>query len=182
MSEAVEAHAEFLQYRAKSLSSREMLLEATAFRQLCSKTCFLINNRLGVALAIDANGVHLGQDDLPLEVARNLLGPRGIIGITVHNLEVALIAERGGADYLGVSPTFTTQTKPNAGKAAGLEMVERFQESVHIPVVAIGGINLQNAVEAILAGADAICAISQVVTTPDVRAAIAQFQHPFEIP
>lgn len=159
-----------------------MLLQATAFRQLCSKTCFLINDRLDVALAIDAAGVHLGQDDLPLEVARNLLGPRGIIGITVHNLEEAHIAERGGADYLGVSPIFTTQTKPDTGKAAGLEMVERIRKSVHIPLVAIGDINLQNAPEAIRAGADAICANSQVVTTPDVRAAITQFQHPFEIP
>ena len=112
---ALTAGVGIVQYRAKETGTRTMLTEARELKSLCQGAIFLINDRVDVALAVDADGVHLGQEDMPYETARRLLGPDKIIGITVSTLAEARTAARQGADYLGVSPIFFTRTKPDAG-------------------------------------------------------------------
>ncbi len=156
-----------------------MYEEAVKLREICRNTPFLINDRIDIALAVDADGVHLGQSDMPYSAARKLLGPEKIIGITVHNLAEALDAQRSGADYLGVSPIFQTATKHDAGKPAGIALIEEIRARVDIPLIAIGGINLANAPEVVSAGADGLCAISAVVAKKDVGREIERFQELF---
>ena len=118
----------------------------------------------------------MGHSDLPYETARKLLGKDKIIGLTVNSIEDALSAQDIGADYIGAAPVFVTATKTDAGKPLGIEGLKEICEHVEIPVVAIGGINLSNVQSVINAGADAICAISAVVTKPDVSAEVKKFQ------
>lgn len=176
---AVAAGVAAVQYRRPDASDAELFDEAAVLRKLCRDTPFLINNRVDIALAVEADGVHLGQDDLPLPAARKLLGRWKTIGMTVHSLEEARQAEAAGADYLGVSPIFTTQTKADAGPPAGIQLIRQIKTALKIPLVAIGGINLANAPEVIQAGADALCAISAVVGAEDVRAEVEKFQRLF---
>jgi thiamine-phosphate pyrophosphorylase len=176
---AVSCGVEVVQYRNKSAETREMYEEALRLREICQDAVFLINDRIDIALATDADGVHLGQSDMPCRTARKLLGPEKIIGVTVHNLSEALEAESLGADYLGVSPIFHTQTKSDAGKPAGISLIEELRSRVRIPLVAIGGINHSNASEVIKAGADGLCAISCVVAKEDVGFEIKKFQELF---
>jgi thiamine-phosphate pyrophosphorylase len=129
-----------------------------------------------VALAAAADGVHLGQDDLPYAAARRLLGQKRIIGLTVGSLAEALEAQSLGADYLGVSPIFPTRTKADAGAAGGLVLLREIRKQVSLPLIAIGGITLTNAAAVIGAGADGVCAISAVVTKDNVKAEIEKFQ------
>ena len=123
--------------------------------------------------------VHIGREDMPYHVARSLLGKDKIIGVTVHTLEEAKAAQGLGADYLGVSPIFTTATKLDAGKPCGVEVLKAIRQACNVPIVAIGGIDLANIGLVIKAGADMACAISAVVTKPDVRAEILKFQKEF---
>ncbi len=176
---ALTAGVGIVQYRAKGTGTRVMLAEAQELKNLCQGAIFLVNDRVDVALAVDADGVHLGQEDMPYETARRLLGPDKIIGITVSTLTEALSAARQGADYLGVSPIFFTRTKPDAGLPAGLTLLQEIRNSVSLPLAAIGGITHENAAQVIAAGADMICAISQVVTHPDVCVAVEKFQKLF---
>jgi len=146
-----------------------MVEEAASLFDLCSgKALFIVNDRLDVALAVEADGVHIGQEDMPFVIARHLLGPHRIIGLTVHDATEAEEAEHLGADYIGLSPVFHTGTKKDAGEACGVSMVRAVRERVHIPLVAIGGINRDNVTDVIRAGADAACAISAVVCSDDV--------------
>lgn len=176
---ALRAGVEVVQYRDKQASSREMYARALQLRKLCRKIIFLVNDRLDIALACGADGVHLGQDDLPYQAARKILGKKKIIGLTVHNLQQAQEAARLGADYLGVSPIFKTATKADAGKPVGVDLVRQIKNKLDIPVVAIGGIDLANAARVIAAGADCLCAISAVVPYPDVRRRVEEFQKLF---
>lgn len=170
---------EVVQYRNKNGETREMYEEALRLREICRNAIFLINDRIDIALAVDADGVHLGQSDMPYAVARKMLGPGKIIGITVHNLAEALEAQELGADYLGVSPIYHTQTKSDAGKPAGIALIEEIRARVKIPLIAIGGINFSNATEVIKAGADGLCAISAVVAKENVDIEIKKFQELF---
>jgi thiamine-phosphate pyrophosphorylase len=176
---ALAAGVRVVQYRAKEVNTRLMLAEAAALKKLCQGAIFLVNDRVDVALAVGADGVHLGQEDLPFDAARELLGPDKIIGITVSTLEEALSAARQGADYLGVSPIFFTRTKPDAGLPTGLSLLREIRNAVDLPLAAIGGINLTNAAVVITAGADMICAISEVVTHADVCGRVEKFQNLF---
>jgi thiamine-phosphate pyrophosphorylase len=144
-----------------------MFEEAAVFKSLCRTTLFVVNDRIDIALAIDADGVHIGQDDMPYEAVRRLLGKDRIIGVTVHTPAEARDAEVAGADYLGVSPIFPTGTKLDAGDAIGTNGLATIARAAGIPVVAIGGITLANAPDVIAAGAHAICAISAVVASDD---------------
>jgi thiamine-phosphate pyrophosphorylase len=176
---AVAAGAEFIQYREKRKTTPEMLKEAVALRRLCKGASFIVNDRLDIALAVDADGLHLGQDDLPYSLARRLLGKDKIVGITVHNLRQAREAVRQGADYLAVSPIFATATKADAGRPVGVKLIRAIKKELRLPIVAIGGINLANAAEVIRAGADCLCAISAVAKSPDVESEIRKFQSLF---
>ena len=179
VSMAVACGVSVVQYRNKNAKTREMYEEAVRLREICRDTLFLINDRVDIALAVNADGVHLGQSDMPCEAARKLLGGEKIIGITVHNLAEAVQAEGIGADYLGVSPIFQTATKPDAGKPAGISLIEEIRANVDIPLIAIGGIDHSNAIDVIRAGADGLCAISSVVAKEDVNAEIKKFQDSF---
>jgi len=177
--QAVACGVEVVQYRNKNAETRQMYEEAVRLREICRDSLFLINDRVDIVLAAEADGVHLGQSDMPCLAARKLLGPEKIIGVTVHNLAEALLAESIGADYLGVSPIFQTATKPDAGKPAGISLIEEIRAQVEIPLIAIGGINHSNASEVVRAGADGLCAISCVVAKENVRDEIIKFQKIF---
>lgn len=177
--QAAACKVEVVQYRNKNAETREIYEEAVRLRKICRDLTFLINDRVDIALAVDSDGVHLGQSDMPFRTARRLLGPEKIIGVTVHSPEEAVQAQRLGADYLGVSPIFQTATKVDAGKPAGISLIEEIRREVEIPLVAIGGINHFNAPAVIRAGADCLCAISCVVAKDDVSAEIKKFQNMF---
>ena len=113
--EAAACKVDAVQYRNKNAETLEMYEEALHLREICRDLTFLINDRIDIALAVGADGVHLGQSDMPCTTARKLLGQEKVIGVTVHNLFEALVAKRDGADYLGVSPIFQTATKSDAG-------------------------------------------------------------------
>ncbi|MBU4458176.1 MAG: thiamine phosphate synthase [Candidatus Omnitrophica bacterium] len=177
---AVEAGVTIVQHRRKLDDTEAFIKEAKVLKKICKgKSLFIINDRVGVALSVDADGVHLGQGDMPYDTARKLLGKDKIIGVTVHDVKEAIQAENKGANYLGVSPIFSTTTKSDAGKPCGVEVIKEIKKNCKVPIVAIGGITLDNAKEAVQAGADAICAISAVVIKDDVRKEIKRFQFLF---
>jgi len=178
---AVSAGVNIVQYREKSGDTGELYKEACGLAEIYRGTAakFIVNDRIDIALAVDADGVHLGQSDMPYDIARRILGPDKIIGITVHSVDEAVKAEREGADYLGVSPIFSTSTKKDAGIPAGLTLISEIRKKSSLPLIAIGGIDLSNAPDVIAAGADMVCAISAVITKPDVAAEIRRFQSLF---
>ena len=174
---AINAGVKIIQYREKELSTREMYQEAKAIREITKDkgTILIINDRIDIALAVNADGVHIGQDDMPFEIAKEILGADKIIGLTVHNAEEAILAEKLGADYLGVSPIFSTTTKKDAGKPAGLELIKKVKENVKTPLVAIGGINYDNIDEVLKAGIRNVAVISAIVTKDDVESECSKF-------
>jgi thiamine-phosphate pyrophosphorylase len=176
---ALAAGVEIVQYREKSLDTRLMYAEALKIRKLCKDTTFIVNDRLDLALAVGADGLHLGKKDIPYAVARKILGKRKIIGLTVSTLNEAMEAQQLGADYIAVAPIFATGTKIDAGKAVGTRLLKAIRKKVKVPIVAIGGINLHNAQEVIHSWADALCAISAVVAKPDVKKEIFKFRRLF---
>jgi thiamine-phosphate pyrophosphorylase len=135
-----------------------------------SNAAFIVNDHPDIAMAVDADGVHLGQDDLPIEEARKLMGGRRIIGISTHSVEQASAAQSAGADYVGFGPVFTTKTK-DAGPRQGIEGLRQVRKAVTLPVIAIGGINVGNLDEVLRAGADGVAVISAILTAPDMHEA-----------
>ena len=173
---AVKAGAKIVQYRLKNASSASLYAEALQIKRLCENVTYIINDRIDIALAVNADGVHIGRDDLPIHVVRRLLGPGKIIGVTVRNLEEALHAQANGANYLGVGPIFSTMTKPDAGSATGIALLRDVRKSCRLPLAAIGGLTLNNAKEVILCGADMVCSISSIVAAADVYEAVKAFE------
>ncbi|MDD5601298.1 MAG: thiamine phosphate synthase [Actinomycetota bacterium] len=175
---ALKAGVKIIQYREKEKNTAEMIKEAQKIAKLCKENnaLFIINDRVDVALTVDADGVHLGDDDMPCHIARKILGNNKIIGLTVHNIKEAIEAERAGADYIGLSPIFETLTKSDAGMPAGLEFIKEVKEKIKIPFVAIGGINETNIEEVIRAGAKSTAIISAIVTKPDVEKECKKFR------
>lgn len=174
--EAIEAGCKIVQYREKNRSTKEMIGEAAEIKRICSdKAIFLVNDRIDVALAVDADGVHIGQDDMPIGTARMLLGEDKLIGLTVHNKDEAIEAEKKGADYVGLSPIFDTATKKDAGDGIGSEKIQEIKTAISIPVVAIGGINKENCESVVQNGADSLVAISAVICSDDVKSEIKSF-------
>ncbi|MBC7346708.1 MAG: thiamine phosphate synthase [Clostridia bacterium] len=173
--EALAGGAQIIQLRAKEWSTRRLLEEGRAILDLCRRygVPLLVNDRVDVAWALGADGVHLGQDDFPLPLARRLLGAGKIIGLSVDTEEEALAAAAAGADYVSLGPIFPTATKEDAGPVVGLEGLARVRRVLTLPLVAIGGINRENAAAVLAAGADAVAVISAVVGAVDVRAATA---------
>ena len=179
---AVRAGIDVVQYREKQGSSAGLYVEALRLASICrdTGTLFIVNDRVDIALAVDADGVHLGQSDLPYDVARSLLGPYRIIGISVSSMDEAVEAVNAGADYIGVGPVFSTTTKADAAPPCGTSLIAEIKKSYNIPVIAIGGINLDNARDVIAAGADMVCAISAVVGGKDAEKEIKKFQELFQ--
>jgi len=171
MRETLEGGADILQLRDKKASLRELGEKAGLLRRLTREygVPFIVNDHPLLALESEADGVHLGQEDLSIADARELLGPERIVGISTHSLEQALKAETAGADYIGVGPVYPTATKP--GRAAvTLEYVRQAARHVRIPWTAIGGIHPGNAGEVLAAGARRLCAVSAVVGSSDPAA------------
>ena len=169
--------ARFLQLRVKALSANEFFdLARRARTETRSYGCkLIINDRVDVALACDADGVHLGQEDLPLAVGRKLIGDR-IVGISTHDLDQAREAEQNGADYIGFGPTFGTSTKDTGYTARGVEMLRQIRVRVNLPIVAIGGINEQNVQQVWQAGANSAAIISDILRAEDIPAKMARIQ------
>lgn len=165
----LDGGATIIQLRAKSLAPRDFLdLARLARAETRARGCRLIvNDRADIALACDADGVHLGQDDLPLMAGRKLMG-RKIVGVSTHDLTQAREAERGGADYIGFGPMFGTTTKDTGYSARGIEMLREIRAAVRLPIVAIGGITEEKATQVWRAGADSVAIISDILQSADI--------------
>ncbi len=160
---ALRAGVQMIQYRDKEAPAREILKQVKEISPRVSKTesLFIVNDRADLALAGGADGVHLGQDDLPIQAARKLMGER-IVGGTSSNLEEALQVEEAGADYVALGHIFETTTKQKSYPPRGLDILREVADAVNIPLVAIGGITLENAPKVIEAGADIIAVSSAI--------------------
>ena len=180
--EAVAGGATCVQLREKNCGTREFLEEARAFQAALRGTGvpLVVNDRVDVALAVDADGVHLGQQDMALADARRLGPPGWIIGVSAECVEDAIRAEREGADYIGVSPVFATPTKIDTARPLGLEGLRQMRAAVKIPLVAIGGIHAGNAREVIRAGADGLAVVSAIVSADSPREAARQLRREIE--
>lgn len=166
-----------IQLRDKVAGPRQLLSAARDIAQLCRAcgVCFIVNDRLDLALAADADGVHLGQDDLPSKAARTILGRDKFLGVSTHSLEQAIQAAEEGADYLGIGPIFATGTKATGYEPRGCDIIRQLRARINLPLVAIGGITLTNVGEVIAAGATGAAVISGIVGTDDITAATAAF-------
>ncbi len=166
---AVAGGVTCVQLREKRCSTRKFIAEALALRSFLKShgVPLVINDRVDIALAVGADGVHLGQSDMPLSMARSILGESKIIGISAESLRDAVAAENGGADYLGVSPIFATLTKTDAAAPLGLEGLRAIRRAVKLPLVAIGGLNAGNAAAVIAGGADGLAVVSAIVAAED---------------
>jgi thiamine-phosphate pyrophosphorylase len=166
---AIRGGAGVIQYREKYADTCRMVASARELCQVCRRlgSVFLVNDRLDVALAVDADGVHVGQKDMPVALARSLLGPDKLLGVSVQDARALDEAVSHGADYLSLSPVFATPTKPDHEEPLGLEAVRALAGRSRLPVVAIGGINRANVAEVMRAGVHGVCAISAVLGAPD---------------
>lgn len=171
--EALEGGVTLVQYRAKTASSAEMYAEALQLKALCDsfKVPLIINDRLDIAMAVGAAGVHLGQDDLPCAAARKLLGEGYIIGVSAHNPTEAKAALQSGADYLGCGAVFGTATKADV-KKLGTDGLAAICKAKGLPVVGIGGVTADNYREVRAAGADGAAIVSGILAQPDIRTTV----------
>ena len=174
-----ECGARIIQLREKTLSAREFFIEADATMRVARKRGIqiIINDRVDIALALGADGVHLGQDDLSPETARRILGPQAIIGLSTHSLEQAKRAAQMPVDYIAIGPIFSTHTKESDNPAVGAEGLRALRAQIaNIPLVAIGGITEQSAPELLQAGANALAVISDLwVTKSDASLKMRRF-------
>lgn len=168
--EALEGGITFLQLREKHLSKEEFIKEAREMKELSKeyKVPFVINDNIEVALAVDADGVHIGQDDMSVEEARKLLGKDKIIGVSAHNVEEAIKAQKGGADYLGVGAVCATSTKKDAN-VVSKEEIKKICHTVEIPVVAIGGIKKENIKTLEGTDVDGVAVVSAIFAAKDIK-------------
>lgn len=175
--QAIKGGVTLVQIREKSLSTKEFLQLSVEVREITSRyrIPLIINDRLDIALAVDADGLHVGQDDLPMLKARELLGPNKIIGVSVSTLTEALLAQQQGADYLGVGAVFITSTKTDAPEVS-LRQLELIKKSVTIPVVAIGGINMTNLQRVMASGIDGVSVVSAILAQKDILMASKQLK------
>lgn len=175
---ALAGGADMIQLRDKTGNLRDLLPQAQTIQALCRArgAVFIVNDRVDLALAADADGAHVGQEDLPAASARRLLGPGRLMGVSTHSLAQAEAAQQVGADYIGFGPMFATGTKDTAYTPRGLEALRGIRRAVSLPILAIGGISLENVSLVIEAGATAPAVISAVVAAPDIAAAAAAFR------
>jgi thiamine-phosphate pyrophosphorylase len=163
----VNGGAEIIQLREKYASPKDFYESAKKALEAARRhnVKIIINDRVDIALALGADGVHLGQDDLPPEYARKILGEKAVIGFSTHNIEQAILAIKLPINYLAIGPVFATKTKENPDKVVGIEGVEKVREAIgNFPLVAIGGINLENISDVLAAGADSVAIISDLLS------------------
>jgi thiamine-phosphate pyrophosphorylase len=181
VAQAIDGGATIIQYREKLTDDRMRYENARILRELTRsrRIPFIVNDRLDLALAIDADGIHLGQEDMPPEVARRLLGRARIVGLSTHGEDQARAAARVSPDYIAIGPIFPTRTKKAALPPLGTEIIARLRPELSIPVVAIGGIDRTNAALAARAGADGVAVISAVMGAEDVMGAARDLRAAF---
>lgn len=171
---AVQGGADTIQYRSKSGDVRRMIADGLEVRSVCRRfgVTFLVNDRVDLCLALDADGVHLGKEDMPVEIARRLLGSRKIIGATVRNVDDLLCAQRASADYVGCGPIFPTTTKELPVPPLGIEGLRQVAEGGRIQVIAIAGITSENVGSVMNAGAYGAAVVGAVVRAEDPEKAV----------
>jgi thiamine-phosphate pyrophosphorylase len=169
----LDAGARLMQLRLKDAGSRDFLAAARAISGLCRtyQAVLIINDRADIAKLADAAGVHVGQEDLPLEAARQIVGPGKLVGVSTHTVEQARVAEQRGADYIGFGAIYSGGLK-NVRNAKGLERLREIRVAVKLPIVAIGGITEATVPDVLAAGADAAAIITDVVRAPDIKAKV----------
>ncbi|WP_209125364.1 thiamine phosphate synthase [Alkalihalobacillus sp. BA299] len=177
MEKAILGGSDIIQLRDKTNSKKVVFEKAKKLRELTRKyeVTFIVNDHIDVALAVDADGIHIGQDDLPIEEARKIVGKDKIIGLSTHAIEEAREAERAGADYIGVGPIFPTKSKVDVVDPVTTDYIRQVVKEITIPFVAIGGIKLHNVDQVLEAGATRICAISEIVGADNVESVCQQF-------
>ena len=170
---AVAGGVTMVQLREKEATTREFYQEGLKIKEFLGEhnVPLIINDRLDIALALDAEGVHVGQDDMPVAVARRILGDDKIIGASVFDVAEAREAEAAGADYLGLSPIFVTSTKPDLTAQIGIDGIAPIRQAVRIPIVGIGSMSAENAFEAVRAGLDGVAVVSAICSQRDPEAA-----------
>ncbi len=175
--QAIEGGAPMIQLRDKRAGPGQLLPQARQMARLCRDrgVRFIVNDRLDLALAADADGVHLGQDDLPPKAARARLGAGKILGVSTHSLEQAVRAAEEGADYLGIGPIFPTATKSTGYEPVGCDAIRQLRSRIDLPLLAIGGITLINVGEVIRAGAAGVAVISAIIDDCDIARATQAF-------
>ena len=173
---AIAGGARIIQIRDKSATDRAFYSAAVEIRELCSAAgaLFFVNDRVHVAAAVGADGVNVGQTDLPIAAVRAILGPKAIIGVSCDCIEQAIEAQSDGADYVGFGPVYPTSTKLDAGPVSGLETLRHVCANVAIPVVAIGGIGAANIAEVAAAGAASAAVVSAVVCAENMVSATTE--------
>jgi thiamine-phosphate pyrophosphorylase len=173
VAQAVQGGVAYLQLREKDISTRSFVEEAKVIKKLLTpyKVPLIINDRVDVALASGADGVHIGQDDMPYAIVRSLMGPASIIGLSVETWEDVEQSQHLDVDYIGVSPVFATPTKTDTKGAWGLEGLKKIKAFSRHPLVAIGGINESNTAEVVKAGADCLAVVSAICAAADPAAA-----------
>ena len=175
----LNAGVKILQYREKEGTTRKMLEEALIIKNMCREygALFIVNDRMDVAIASDADGIHIGQDDMPLHIVKKYF--HGIIGVSARNLQEAFEAQRGGANYLGVGSIFMTGTKKDS-EVIGIEKLEEIVNNVQIPIYAIGGINLQNLKEIKKYKIQGIAVISAILSSENPEKMAKKFIEEWE--
>jgi thiamine-phosphate pyrophosphorylase len=171
--EALKGGVTMLQLREKTASSRDFYQLAGRMKELAAayQVPLIIDDRLDIALAADAGGLHVGQDDLPVAVARRILGPGKILGYSVSTVEEAIYGEQNGADYLGAGPVYATGSKADAGSPIGIDGLRQIKQSVAIPVVGIGGVGEANILDVKRTGVDGASVISAIMGSRDLKRA-----------
>ena len=171
--QAIEGGVTLVQLREKDVSTREFLDSAIEVQKVCRKygVPFIVNDRIDIALAVDADGVHVGQSDMPCSIARSMLGPDKILGVSASNLDHAKAALEDGADYIGIGAAFMTDTKAGIKRAMTLDEISVILENVDIPACAIGGINEETGLQLCGIGLDGISVISSILARPDITQA-----------
>ncbi len=171
----LEAGVKIIQYREKKLSGAKMLEECRQLRQLANEynACFIVNDHIDLATLVGADGIHLGQDDIPVREARKLVGKDMCIGLSTHSPKQALEALAAGADYIGVGPVFATNTKEDVVDPVGLEYVDWVSANIRLPFVAIGGIKEHNIAKVASHGAKCCALVSEFTGAPDIGAKVA---------
>lgn len=176
----IEGGIGIIQYREKkeAKSPAEIFAECLKIRELtrAAGVTFIVNDHVDVAMLVEADGVHVGQDDMPVAEVRQLLGPDKIIGLSTHSPEQAAEAVRCGADYIGVGPIFATKTKDDVCDPVGFAYLEWVRDNISLPWVAIGGIKLHNIDEVVRRGARTICLVTEIVGAPDIPGRIRELQ------
>ena len=179
---ALRAGVKVVQYREKELSLRAAYSTALEIARLCrqAEAYFIVNDRVDLALAVGADGVHLGPKDFPLEVVKRI-APGLMVGVSANTVEQALEFQAKEADYVAASPVFFTQTKADLEEPGGVELVRSFARTLNIPFTAIGGIHLGNVDTVVTAGARSVCAISATVGSEDVEESVREFRRRLKV-